>query len=232
MTWPRSGSMNSWRPRTASRWWSGPSEPPRHCPNVFSWSRSSLQGPAAGACASARSRTTKSRHDRFESIALSARLKHRLSRLPRLRAMAAEFAIFRRVDLVVLATERCESLEKDREKPLSFRGGCHKWITHHSVRHLAASLGKHRIATDLGPEFETPFVLDRARHVDQIWPQIKLQTRLPLASVADATFVGLAPCLQLLSTPCSSRSAPPARHPLPRASSPPPRLAARCRRGR
>ena len=51
--------------------------------------------------------------------------------MSRLRAVAPELAILRGIDLVILAAESNEPLQKDREEPLSLRGGCHKGIAHH-----------------------------------------------------------------------------------------------------
>ena len=104
----------------------------------------------------------------------------------------------RGLDGVVLAAERDEPVDEHPKKPLPFLRRRHKGIAHHPVRHLPSSLRKVGVAADFGSELEPPVVLHRQRHVDQLRPQMKLQTRLPLSAVADTPRIGLAPGQQLI----------------------------------
>ena len=107
--------------------------------------------------------------------------------------MAAKLAVFWGIDSVVLAAECDEPVDEHPKKTLPLIRGSYKGIAHHTVGHLSASLREVGVAADVGSELEPPVVLHGPRGVDQLRPQMKLQTRFPLPTVTNTPRVGLAP---------------------------------------
>src|SRR5215217_1331149 len=114
------------------------------------------------------------------------------------RTMAAKLAVFRGLDSVVLTAECDEPVNEHPKKTFPFIRGSYEGIAHHAVGHLSASLREVGVAADVGSELEPPVILHCPRGVDQMRPHMKLQTRLPLSSVADTPRIGLAPGQQLI----------------------------------